>query len=102
MKRNCENSLKYSEFLKNNGKINLNFDKEWVIKLNDFPYNLENDIFHYVLWFNSPEERNIDIIEKIINIYFDKLSIWSINLIENRSNVRFFHVHIFTKVNLKI
>jgi hypothetical protein len=99
MKRNLENSTKYNLYLLNKEQIDLNFikfDKDWGITINKFPYNLEKDIFHYVLWFNSSEERSIQEIENVINRINPK-PVWFINSVENRSVKTFFHVHIFTK-----
>ena len=96
LKRNLENSTKYKL---NGNPINLNFiksEKDWGIAINDFPYNLEKDITHYVLWFNSPDERSIQEIESIINRISPR-PIWFINSVENRSVKIYFHIHIFTK-----
>ena len=99
LKRNLENSTKYNLYILNKEPVNLDFiksEKDWRISINNFPYNLEKDIVHYVLWFNSPEERSIEEIENVIN-RINPVPVWFINSIENRSIKTFFHVHIFTK-----
>lgn len=35
-----------------NNKYFHNKQNQWVLVPNDFPYDLENNILHYVLWFN--------------------------------------------------
>ena len=99
LKINLENSTKYNLYILNKEPVNLDFiksEKDWRISINNFPYNLEKDITHYLLWFNSPDERSIEEIESVIN-RISPTPVWFINSVENRSVKIYFHIHIFTK-----
>ena len=79
-----------------------NNDKTFSIELNNFPYDVEDNIEHFVLWINPNKEHEIvnnTEIYKYIESHFENKVIYFENNINNRSiNLR--HFHIFYKLYL--
>ena len=112
LKRTTEINLlykKYRETIANNSKFDLIkyiFNKDlnklkpsdWVIKLNDFPYDTEKDIIHYVLWLPSIDYTEKSI-QKIIDSEFSdyKNVVWFTNVPKLRSIKNIYHAHVFVK-----
>ena len=73
------------------------FKTNFIIKLNDFPYNVEDNIIHYVLWLNDIYPNNI--IQDIINQEFKGYQsvIWWVNAENIRSIKNIYHAHVFVK-----
>ena len=71
--------------------------KEYNIVLNDFPYDLEKNIEHYVLW--SRKRLENDSIEKILKQEFKNLNIVFFENPEYLKSIKdIFHIHIFVKL----
>lgn len=58
------NSYLHNKYLKN---------KSFSIDINPFPYNLEDNIYHYVLWINNDYRDKVTNLE-IKNIIYKKMS----------------------------
>ena len=75
-------------------------DVRIIIRLNDFPYSLEQDITHYCLW--STHALNEHAIERHLRVsfpgrVFDEDLIWFMNP-EHRKSIRdVWHVHVFIR-----
>ena len=65
----------------------------YIITENDFPYNLNNNVKHYIIWTNN----DIFKIKKILNKRFNNY-IFFRNLIENKSIKDIEHYHIFIEI----
>ena len=75
-------------------------DKDLYLEKNSFPYNVEENITHYVLWINpSKIINNIQIYLYIDYIFDDNEYVYFENLPQNRS-INFRHFHIFAKFSL--
>jgi len=88
--------LKIDNLKIDNLKIdNLKIDN-YLIKLNDFPYNVEDNVTHYILWLDNFEYTH-DEIQQIINFEFKEYPniVWFINSKMFRSIHSIYHVHIF-------
>ena len=96
-----ENIQKSYELYKSNNllknfKMNIkkNITKNgYIITENDFPYNLNNNVKHYIIWTNY----DIFKIKKILNKRFNNY-IFFRNLIENKSIKDIEHYHIFIEI----
>ena len=97
MKRSFEVEREYLKFRKN-GKFNLILKNSYLIQLNDFPYNVKDDIIHYTMWLDNFEYSNFEI-QQIINFEFKGYQnvVWFINSENLRSVNNIYHVHIFVK-----
>ena len=74
----------------------------YTIKLALFPYDIENNVQHYILWFSPFLKYKIyndkNYIKKIINIHFkNKNTVYFMNYHKNRSINKIPHYHIFVK-----
>jgi len=99
MKRKPEIEKEYSEYRKtfifeNLKKELFNNSETYKFCLNKFPYDIPEDMNHFVLWFNF-KERNMLLGEQIINNYFKDTVIWFANIPELMSINQLFHIHIF-------
>jgi len=85
-----------------------NNNEAWVIKLNDFPYNVCDGIDHYILWIRDCTMTLLEYKVYIQNIINNELNIfntlnesnnlvWFINSPEFRSVKSIFHAHIFIR-----
>ena len=73
-------------------------DKDLYLEKNSFPYNVEDNITHYILWINPKKNiNNLQIYQYIDYIFDDTERIYFENLPKNRS-VNFRHFHIFAKL----
>ena len=106
MKRSKSVELDYSTY-RNNLPYNYNFHEyifknstntDYVIKLNDFPYNVESNIVHFVLWLQHTNYTH-NAIQYIINEEFKGYTnvVWFINIPELRSIKTIYHAHVFVK-----
>jgi hypothetical protein len=68
--------------------------RDYNLRLNDFPYNMEETISHYILWIN-PTSKSLPV-KSIIQSKF-KNFIYFMNVPKNRSVMEIPHYHIFTK-----
>jgi len=78
--------------------FNVNINSHYVITKNDFPYDIEPNICHYILWLK--EDQPLLEIEEIINNNFQinlKNLLYYRNSPENRSIASIVHYHIFYK-----
>jgi hypothetical protein len=101
MKRKPEIETKYSIYRKTFNfekfkKILFNNANPWKVYLNDFPYDIPDNMHHILVWFNSPD-RNMELASKIIKNYFSDEVIWFANTPELMSIGQLFHIHIFIK-----
>ena len=64
---------------------------KYYLNLNDFPYNVEENIEHWLLWWNN----NLDIDEIIIKKFGNKVITYWVNFPENNSISDIKHAHIF-------
>jgi len=64
---------------------------KWKLCFNDFPYDVPENVNHYILWFDTPQ-INKPLAEKIIKKLFPDNVIWFVN---NMDIKHLFHVHIF-------
>ena len=74
----------------------------YTIKLALFPYDIETNVQHYILWFSPFLKYKIyndkNYIKKIINIHFkNKNTVYFMNYRKNRSINKIPHYHIFVK-----
>ena len=79
---------------KNNFISNVNknlLQNKYYLHLNDFPYNVEENIEHWLLWWNN----NLDIDEIIIKKFGNKVITYWVNFPENNSISDIKHAHIF-------
>jgi hypothetical protein len=102
MKRKPEIDYEYSIY-RRSFDISI-FEKKiegpWKLCLNNFPYDVCEELVHLVLWIKNGD---ISIAKNIINIYFDDDIIWFANSPELMSIKSIFHVHIFIlKKNINI
>ena len=96
-----ENIQKSYELYKSNNLLKnfkMNIKKNitkygYIITENDFPYNLNNNVKHYIIWTNY----DIFKIKKILNKRFINY-IFFRNLIENKSIKDIEHYHIFIEI----
>jgi len=75
-------------------------DFKYVITNNDFPYNIEEDVQHKILWINPKYNDLFDdkLINKIITMRMkDKNYIYFENIETNKSIKTIKHYHIFIK-----
>lgn len=73
-------------------------NKPWVLTKNGFPYKVENDILHLIMWHNSPN-RDMDGLKKIIEEVFQGSDYtWFANAEELMSVPAFFHGQVFIKI----
>ena len=93
-----KNNIKLDEFIKN-----LHFknnDKKYVIYPNPFPYDVEDNIDHFILWINPSLDINIMQVEinYYINSFFpNKNKIYFENINENKSIPEIKYYHVFVK-----
>lgn len=107
----------------NNHKININVkniniedyiinkyfkdpNSKYYFTLNTFPYNLEDNIKHYIIWLNPiyyndkqinfNNIKHIDFIKSIINVPYDDFIFFE-NNIQHRSVLGIRHIHVFIK-----
>jgi len=75
-------------------------DEEWLFTLNNFPYYVEENVTHWVLWRQSPEqpENWIEFCEEKIQERFKGYEyVWFVNPDQFKSVPEFFHAHIFIR-----
>ena len=103
-----KNNISITDYIKNNF---FKDNEEFVFLKNNFPYNLENDILHYVLWFNNnftnnnnfPKDLNfcndyiLECIKKCFTDFENFYFIFFENNVNNRSIGSYRHVQIFLK-----
>jgi len=89
-RNNIPKYFNFNEYIFKNNNTN------YVIKLNDFPYDVEPDIIHYVLWLPNYDYTH-DEIQNIINNEFIgyKDVVWFINSKKFRSVHSIYHAHVF-------
>ncbi|KAI3658939.1 hypothetical protein MP638_006315 [Amoeboaphelidium occidentale] len=67
-----------------------------ILRQNDFPYNLEEGILHYVLWANK--ELSKDQIERYLKFSFPKSQIlWFRNPPTHQTVLSLWHIHVLVK-----
>ena len=101
LKRSIETQKKYDNYKKENFNIDF-FKKElfknncnWIVKKNNFPYNLDKNIEHYLVWFKDEKFINY----KLINFLFrDYKFICFENTLNFRSIDKIRHIHVFVKL----
>jgi len=72
--------------------------KPWVLTKNAFPYKLESNIMHLVMWHNSPE-RNMEGLKAVIEEVFQGSDyVWFANAEELMSVPVYFHGQVFVKI----
>ncbi len=76
-------------------KIIFNSNKSYSIRKNDFPYDIEPNISHYILWIKDESLSIEDIIFSSFKIDKKENILWYRNLPENRSIKSIIHYHIF-------
>ena len=70
--------------------------------LNSFPYDVDKNIKHYVLWFHPNFEYNNTLIKKLINFHIDTTNnkfFFFQNKVEIQSVKDIPHIHVFTQLN---
>lgn len=79
-------------------------NNEYVLILNDFPYNISDDILHYVLWIKNDNDHDFKFIQNKIVKLSRKLQlmynyefVFSYNIKENKSIQDIVHWHVFIK-----
>ena len=75
-------------------------NEPFILKLNDFPYNTQSNIYHYLLWINpkyNSHFNNKNIKEKL-DIFFGKNYIFFKNNTNNMSIKSIIHYHIFIRI----
>ncbi len=94
------NSLKINNFKQ---KI-LKNSNEYMLILNDFPYNISENVLHYVLWIKNDKEHDFNFIQnKIVNLsrkiklMYNYEFVFSYNIKENKSIQDIVHWHVFIK-----
>ena len=107
----------YEKHLKKLKKNNIDVNKylidrlfvnnlDYIITINQYPYNLTSDIKHYILWINPKNNKkySTDDLDKIIKDYMLSLDehkfteyIFFQNHIESRSVFHILHYQIFYK-----
>lgn len=95
--------LKYETIIKN-GKKCAKLDNKWRIRLsrNQFSYNLESSISHYVLWSSKPLRINhINLLLKNEARFKDLEYVWFINYKNARSIKDIWHIHILVNNNIE-
>lgn len=113
--RNKETQTKYSDYLNSfknidNYLVNLLFknNEEFVLRLNDFPYDCENNIEHFVLWINPNLNIQTKDIINYINVYINNIGkqnkdiIYFENLTKDKSIKSIRHFHLFKRNISKI
>jgi len=71
--------------------------RDYNFRLNDFPYNTDETIIHYILWIN-PKSKSLPV-KSIIQLKLKvKKFVYFMNVPKNRSVMEIPHYHIFTKV----
>ena len=74
------------------------FPLEYNLVLNEYPYDVEKDISHYVLWLTKDLTGKFEQIESILDEFLpNKEYIYYYNPIEHRSIPSVFHVQVFVK-----
>jgi len=63
-----KNNIEINDYLHNKYVLNRNY----CIEMNPFPYNVDKNIFHYVLWINN-KYRNTVTNKEIVDIITDKM-----------------------------
>jgi len=84
-------TLDYEEFEKSIFEDN----KSYSIRKNDFPYDIEPNINHYILWIKDESLSIEDIIYSSFKIDKKEDILWYRNSPENRSIKTIVHYHIF-------
>ena len=100
LKRKPEIMFQYQNYIKTidySSFENFIFENktDYIIRQNDFPYDLEPNIKHYILWLKD-ESLDVEIILLENNFIFNDNLIWYRNSPENRSIKNIVHYHIFT------
>ena len=102
---------KHRTWIKNSGidvkkyiydKFNLS-EKEIIFIENDFPYNCENGVKHYIIWISDKYNYNTDQLEKFIKTKLKVTEteipyIFYKNIPKNNSIACVNHYHVFAKV----
>jgi hypothetical protein len=73
-----------------------------IIRLipNDFPYDIESDVFHDVIWSNFPmESEQVDELIAEMELKMNRKCIYFVNPPHLQSIPQVFHVHVFSKTN---
>ena len=70
-------------------------NKSYSIRKNDFPYDIEPNINHYILWIKDESLSIEDIIYSSFKIDKKEDILWYRNSPENRSIKNIIHYHIF-------
>lgn len=70
---------------------------EWAFVLNEFPYDLDNDIKHFVLWINNKDQKEV-FVRRAIDFIISRLTefVWFENDKKGQS-VELTHFHFITK-----
>ena len=83
-----ENRDKFLELVKD--KLST---ERFYLHLNDYPYDVEEPIQHWLLWWNKPLDINA-----LTNLFFgEKLVCFWVNLSENNSIPEINHAHVFAE-----
>ena len=81
-------------------KKNIIGDRKYVFTQNQFPYNLESNIQHDLLWINPELDLDIESIYKLIsNEYKSKKIVFFKNVSALQSIKSIIHYHIFVKIS---
>ena len=110
-----ENYSKHGSEIKKSGGVEiylkkkyLSGDKDFNMTLNNFPYDMESGIVHYVIWFNLEkfgEFNNPGEVRKIIKKYEEDNcvefldTVFFQNIERLRSVPGIPHIHVFTRVS---
>jgi hypothetical protein len=70
--------------------------RDYHFRLNDFPYNTDETITHYILWIN-PTSKSLPVKSIIQSKVKVKKYIYFMNIPKNRSVMEIPHYHIFAK-----
>ena len=90
-------------------KIFSNIKEDFVIRLNDFPYNLEENVLHYIVWLNPNQTKynynsviDKNLLNKIKTVLYNKHEIVDMIYFRNKSIHRTIktinHYHVLVKV----
>jgi len=99
IKKIKDRNINVNEYISNKYFTNKEYDSDWVFVPNNFPYNLENGINHYLIWINPYKLKlsEIDIDRVIIENLGNKEYYYFENLNCNKSVNKVQHVHVFFK-----
>ncbi|PVV01217.1 hypothetical protein BB560_004375 [Smittium megazygosporum] len=74
----------------------------FLLRLNDFPYALENDITHYIVWSAVPLDSGSTPSDQVVRFIRDTIGfhaefLWLVNPPHLRSVPSVYHGHLFVK-----